>query len=128
MLENIEIVYEGGASKDTAYFPLDSLTHITENTTGYPEFSMFGELPAWGMYVRHTNGITMKNITIRSTKDDFRTAMIFDDVNNIQLEKIHIGSGKNLPIVLLNDTKKVILKDISLPVQNKEAIKYTGKK
>ncbi len=128
VLENIQLVYEGGGSKDTAYFPLDSLTHITENIPGYPEFSMFGELPAWGMYVRHTNGIKMKNMTISSSKADFRTAVIFDDVNNIQLEKLHIGSGKNLPFILLNDTKKVTLKNISLPVQNKEAIKYTGKK
>lgn len=39
-LENIEIVYEGGASKAVNYFPLDSIHVITEATNSYPEFSM----------------------------------------------------------------------------------------
>jgi len=125
VLDSIEIVYEGGASKDTAYFNPDSLTSITENEHGYPEFSMFGELPAWGFYSRHVRGLTMKNITIRYQKQDFRPAMIFDDVTGLQLQKNNIASGKTIPVMILNNTKIFSMKDNRLPFQHKQAIKIT---
>jgi len=128
VLDSIEIVYEGGASKDTAFCNPDSLTSITENAPGYPEFSMFGELPAWGFYLRHVTGLTMKNITVRYEKEDFRSAMVFDDVNGLQLQKIQVASGKNMPVLQLNNTKKVSLKDIKLPFRDKQAIQLTGTK
>ena len=125
VLDSIEIVYEGGASKDTAYFNPDSLTSIPENEPGYPEFSMFGELPVWGFYSRHVNGLTMKNITIKYQKQDFRPAVIFDDVNGLQFQKNNIASGKTAPVIILNNTKIISMKDNRLPFQNKLAIKIT---
>jgi polygalacturonase len=69
-LENIEITYPGRASKGMAYHPLSRLKDVKENVNGYPEFSMFGELPSWGFYVRHVNGIEMKNIKLILEKED----------------------------------------------------------
>jgi len=46
-----------------------------------------------GFYVRHVNGITMKNVTLRLDDEDFRPAMVFDDVKNKQLEAISLPDG-----------------------------------
>jgi len=123
VLDSIEIVYEGGASKDSAFVSADSLHSIPENVAAYPEFSMFGELPAWGLYCRHVNGISMKNISVKYQKEDFRSAVIFDDVSGIRLQKINIISGKSVPVIVFNKSKTVYLRDIRLPVKDKRAIK-----
>ncbi len=117
VLENIEIIYEGGASKEKAYFPLDSLHIITEAITAYPEFSMFGELPAWGFFVRHVNGISMKNVTLRYKESDFRTPMIFDDVKNLQLENIKIPAAVSPPVIVLNNVADPVIKEVSMPYE-----------
>jgi hypothetical protein len=36
-----------------AYIPLTALERVPEQIKEYPEFSMFGELPAWAFYVGH---------------------------------------------------------------------------
>lgn len=102
-LENIEISYPGRASKGMAYVPLNRLDAVPENIDGYPEYSNFGELPAWGFYVRHVKGITMKNITLKLDDKDFRPAFIFDDVIGIKMEKINLPEDKPYNQVILKD-------------------------
>lgn len=102
-LENIKITYPGRATKGQAYFPLSRLTDLPENIKDYPEFSMFGELPAWAFYVRHAKGIEMKNVSLLLDNYDFRPALIFDDVDGINLEKVMFPNSLK--------TKQVILKN-----------------
>lgn len=113
-LENIEITYPGRASKGMAYHPLTRLKDVKENINGYPEFSMFGELPSWGFYIRHLNGIEMKNIKLILEKDDFRPAFVFDDVKNLTLKAIDIPSDK---------TNQIIFKDVSSSHLDSESLK-----
>jgi hypothetical protein len=115
-LENIEITYGGMANKDIAYIPLDKISSIPENAANYPEFSMWGELPSWGFYVRHAEGIKMKNIKIFYQKDDFRPALVFDDVKGIELDGIDIPTAKEMPVVYFNNTSEISIKDFKMPV------------
>ena len=71
-----------------AYVPLSRLEQVPENAKDYPEFHMFGELPAWGFYLRHAKGITFKNINLSLDDPDFRPAFVFDTTENIQLEQL----------------------------------------
>jgi hypothetical protein len=125
VLDNISIRYEGGGSRDTAYFPLDSFPHITENASGYPEFSMFGELPVWGFYTRHVNGIRFRNCEIGYAKEDYRVPMLFDDVNNLQLKQLTIASGKE-PFIILHNTTHVTTEQLHLPTATPRAVLRTG--
>ena len=62
---------------------------------------MFGELPAWGFYARHVEGLEMKNITLRIKAPDYRPTMLFDDVDRLQIEGLDIrGDRKNVPYIL----------------------------
>jgi hypothetical protein len=105
-LENITIQYPGRASKAMAYIPLWRLDEVPEKIKDYPEYTMFGELPSWGFYVRHVNGLTMKNITLRLDDEDYRPAIIFDDVSNLNLEKIRLPKDNGSQIILKN-TKNI---------------------
>jgi hypothetical protein len=113
-LENIEITYPGRASKGMAYLPLSRLKDVLENIKGYPEFTMFGELPSWGFYVRHVNGIEMKNIKLILEKEDFRPAFVFDDVTKLVMKDIDVPSDK---------TNQIIFKDVSSPNLDAESLK-----
>ncbi|TCN53164.1 glycoside hydrolase family 28 protein [Flavobacterium circumlabens] len=113
-LENIEITYPGRASKGMAYHPLSRLKDVKENINGYPEFTMFGELPSWGFYVRHVNGIEMKNIKLILEKEDFRPAFVFDDVKNLTMKAIEVPSDK---------TNQIVFKDVSSTNLDSESLK-----
>lgn len=127
VLENIEIVFEGAADKNLAHIPMNSLHLVPEKENSYPEFSVFGELPAWGFYVRHANGITMKNVKLSYNRFDFRPALVFDDVKDISLEDIDIPTGKELPIIMLNNVNGTKFKNLKLPFAENEAIKRRNK-
>lgn len=100
-LENIEIIYPGRGNNGLANMPVSRLAEVPEREAVYPEFSMFGELPSWGFYVRHVEGLTMKNLKISIAAPDYRPAMIFDDVHQLELEAIRVeGDAKARPIIL----------------------------
>ncbi|MFY7912040.1 MAG: glycoside hydrolase family 28 protein [Emticicia sp.] len=101
-IENVEITYPGRASKAMAYMPIWRLDAVPEKINSYPEYTMFGELPSWGFYVRHANGILFKNVKLNLENSDFRPAFVFDDVRNIQIEKITLPKDKVEQIILKN--------------------------
>jgi polygalacturonase len=100
-LENIVVTYGGGADKNKAYVSLDSLAKIPEMADEYPEFSMFGELPAWALYARHAEGITIKNSTFKYRTHDFRSPLVFDDVKKVTINNLELASGNMAPAVIL---------------------------
>ncbi|HZL08836.1 MAG TPA: glycosyl hydrolase family 28 protein [Prolixibacteraceae bacterium] len=104
-IEDIELIYEGGGNTQVACMPFDSLSKIPELISGYPEFSMFGELPAWGFFARHVEGLIMKNITVKTLKKDYRPAFIFDDVNDLKLKKLNIYEDDNDKQFILRNSK-----------------------
>ena len=106
LLENIEITYPGRASKGQAYFSLSRLDQFPEKIKNYPEFSMFGELPSWAVYVRHTTGITMKKVSLQLEDTDFRPALIFDDVKGVDLLDLSIPNNLSKEQIILKDVIK----------------------
>lgn len=103
-LENIRIIYPGRANRGYAQLPLHRLDDVPENEADYPEFHMFGELPAWGFYVRHVEGLQMKNICLEVKNHDFRPALVFDDVEHLFMGKIWIQPT--------NSSDQIIFKDV----------------
>ncbi|WP_114940148.1 glycoside hydrolase family 28 protein [Mucilaginibacter endophyticus] len=124
-LENIDITYKGTAKKQKAFFNIDSLTRVPEKISSYPEFSMFGELPASAFYARHTEGLNLKNIHINYTGQDFRTPFVFDDVSELAADKINISGFKKLPLLYLNNVEVKLLQDIQ-PTDKREQIIKTN--
>ena len=103
-IENIEVIYEGGGNAQTACLPLDSLSKIPEQVAEYPEFSMFGELPAWAFYMRHVTGMKLNNINVKAQKSDYRPAFVFDSVTDLNLDKIKVEEEDKGPQIILNNT------------------------
>jgi polygalacturonase len=125
-LEDITIYYAAVAKKKVAWFNIDSLSKVPEQISDYPEFSMFGELPASALYARHAEGINLKDVHIIYTGYDFRTPFVFDDVNGLTAEKITVSGFKTLPLILLNKVKVKTLLDIQPAAKRDQIIKISA--
>ena len=92
LLENVEIHYPGKADPDYAYRGSSKaeLEAIPELEKSYPEFSNWKELPAWGFYIRHADNITFKNVKLVVEDEDYRPALVADDVNGLDLKGLTI--------------------------------------
>ena len=79
-LENIRLGFDGGGTRE------DTDAEIPEKQTSYPESTMFGTLPAYGFYCRHVRGVRFANLHLRTDEPDLRHAMMFDDVEDLEID------------------------------------------
>jgi polygalacturonase len=103
VIENVEISYPGKGNDGLAILPLFRLKDVPEVENQYPEFSMFGELPAWGFYVRHVEGLVLKNVTVIARDKDYRPAYVFDDVKGLTISKCNVKENDNGKQFILNN-------------------------
>jgi polygalacturonase len=121
-LENINVTFGGGADKTHAYVSLDSLASIPERETSYPEFSMFGELPAWGLFARHASGLHLKNVTIKYKEMDFRPAVVLDDVKGVNFNGLNIPTANAVPVIVLKGVSNELITNLKTPFGSKKSI------
>ncbi len=125
-LENIRITYPGAESNQRHGLTIDKLSSIPELPAQYPEFWMFGNLPAWGFYLRHAEGINFSNVCIVLQNSDYRPAFVMDDVKNVNADKLVINSAPYQPLFVLQDVQDASFDNMSLPIPGSEAIKTQG--
>ena len=70
----------------------------------------------------------MKNVKLSFVDDDFRPAMVLDDVNNIDLTDVQIPTATEMPMILLNNTSGVTMKNLSIPASKEKAVRKTNYK
>lgn len=91
MLKQVQISHPGGGNPLFAKVSLDSLAKIPELKDQYPEFSMFGELPAWGAYIRHAADIRFQDVMLLCRKEDYRVSVVVDDVQGGDFRGLHVS-------------------------------------
>lgn len=74
----------------------DDPYNVPELPRSYPEPSNWGILPAYGMYARHVNGLSVKNLKLDFECEDGRHAVVLDDVNNASFEDVSLKSVKGV--------------------------------
>jgi polygalacturonase len=60
-----------------------------ENALGYPEATMFGDLPATGLFARHVRGLTLGRCEIAVATPDPRPAIRLEDVGRVDVTGLH---------------------------------------
>ena len=77
-LTDIRIQYRGGGQQvDKPY---------REQGTNYPEPRWAGPTPAYGLFARHVDGLTLRNVQFELQKPDERPEIVTDDVQNFTRE------------------------------------------
>jgi polygalacturonase len=98
-LENVRITAAGGRGRAG---DLD----VPERDEDYPRVDMFGQLPAFGLYVRHARDVVLHNVQLPADEPDSRAAVVADDVSGLRLGGIgtRLASAAG-PVVWLNDVR-----------------------
>lgn len=89
-LSNIRIYYQGGGTKEQAAL------NPPEKEDAYPEPTMFGEMPAYGFFIRHVKGLEMRDVEVSNLKDDARTAFILNDVKGVDFRHVKAQHGESV--------------------------------
>jgi len=79
-LSNLRFTFPGGGTKENYARP------VPELEADYPEAIMFDSLPAWGLYVRHAEGLRLENLDFVLEKADARPALVLEDVKGLDLD------------------------------------------
>lgn len=81
-LHNIQIRYRGGGTSDL------SKKEYREQGTNYPEPRWAGPTPAYGLYARHVDGLTVRGLYLETIRPDYRHVVILDDVKNADIQDL----------------------------------------
>jgi polygalacturonase len=109
-LDNIKIYYKGGGTKEQANL------NPPEKEDGYPEPSMFGDMPAYGFFIRHVQGLEMSNIDISYMKKDVRPPFVLNDVEGADFDFIKAEKEPNVSTFRLENVDNLkIFKCDSIP-------------
>jgi len=89
-----------GSWKDDPY-------NVPEMAREYPEPSMLGILPAYGIYARHVKGLKLTGVTLKYKVGDGRPAVVLDDVTDSRFSGLAAPTEHGVPaIVEVTNTKK----------------------
>lgn len=79
-IENVTMSLPGGGK------PEDAAIRLEEKETAYPEVSTFGRVfPVSSIYIRHVNGITIRNVIISHRQSDSRPVIFAQDIQKLEL-------------------------------------------
>lgn len=109
-LEDVTVYYPGGGNPFIARRDPAEPDSVPELPANYPEFSMFRELPAWGMYIRHGRGIYVKNLRLYCAAKDYRSAIVLNDVHRASWEATVVKEPGNKKAFFLRGCPGVVIK------------------
>ena len=88
---------------------------------------MFGPLPALGLYGRHVEGLTLRNIEVRSEQPDARPAIVLDDVSDLDLDGFRPARPRGeSPVLWLNNVAGALVRGARAPEGNALFLRVTG--
>jgi len=113
---NIDITFPGGGTAEQG-----ARRNVPDLERGYPEINMFGDLPAYGLYIHHAAGIKLNNVTFRLETEDLRPAIVCDDAQDMELDGFKAeGSKKAESLIRLENSQNVL-------IRSSRALNETGK-
>jgi polygalacturonase len=105
-LSNIRISFTGGGTEDLVN------GKIEEFPDKYPEYAMFGTLPAYGFFCRHVTGLTFDKIDLSYDEPDFRPALHLDDVTESRISDLKAASEENTEsIIVIENSQNMLVRD-----------------
>lgn len=87
---------------------VDDPYNVPEMVAEYPEPSILGILPAYGVYARHMDGLKLQNVKLQYQIEDKRPAIVLDDVSNADLRTVvaKTASGVKAVVKVTNNYKR----------------------
>ena len=118
-MANIHIRFEGGGNLT------DAGRDVPEQPAAYPEYDMFGVLPAYGFYCRHVKNVRLLNTQVTPERQDLRPALVCDDVEDLRLSDFETANSS--PVLLLRNTTNAWIESNRAPKGNEVYLRLEGK-
>jgi hypothetical protein len=99
----LHLTFPGGGGLE------DIQRDIPELYDHYPEYHMFGTLPAYGIYLRHVKGLIFEDVTLETAAPDLRPALFGDDVEDLELSNFRAGGTGPAALLRLGEARQVYL-------------------
>jgi len=120
-LSNIRLSFAGGGTLEEAS------RSVSENPEKYPEYSMFGRLPAYGFYCRHVRGLRLMNLQLQLAGEDKRHAVVFEDVRNATVDGLDASYSNGAASVLrFGDVQRIAVRGCTPPAGTGVFLKLQG--
>jgi hypothetical protein len=104
-LSNVTIRSEGGEKRER------TAAKIPEMPDSYPEATMFGNLPAHGLYCRHVRGLTLSGVRFETDQPDGRHALALDDVQDADISGLRCSySVGSAPLIGLLQSRNILIR------------------
>jgi polygalacturonase len=97
LLSNIRIYSKGGGTKEQAALVPPEREQV------YPEPAMFGDLPAYGFFIRHVRDLKMRDIDLKFQDEDVRPPFVISDVAGADFQRVNAKVAKGVPWFDLKD-------------------------
>ena len=117
-LANIRIQFPGGGTM------ADAAREIPELAEKYPEYSMFGVLPASGFYCRHVKNLRLLNVQVAFEHEELRPALVCEDAAGLRISDF--AAPNSNPVMVLRDTRDGWLEANRAPKGNQVYLRVEG--
>ena len=117
-LQDIHIRFAGGGTKQ------DASREAPEAAEAYPEYNIFGPLPAFGFYCRHVRGLRFDRVQVSRETPDDRPALVCEDVEGLTVSGFESPSGD--PLLVLRNTRRALLFGNRAPEGNRIYLRAEG--
>ena len=104
LLSNIRLQFRGGGTE------ADANAEVPEHAEAYPEPSMFGTTPSYGLYVRHARNITVRDFDVQSISPDGRPPVALVDVDGFYSDHLTAARAAGSPFLALENVRQLVVR------------------
>ena len=120
-LSNIHLGFDGGGTID------DANRRIPEKPDSYPESTMFGTLPSYGLFCRHVKGLRLQDICLQTSTPDHRHAVVLDDANDAVIDSLDAPFSEGAVAMLkLHNARDVFIRNCRPPDATRVFLSLAG--
>ena len=105
-ISDVRILYKGGGTAE------DAAREPPEVEDAYPEPSMFGTVPAFGLYVRHAAGLVVRDVVFGTAAPDARPPIVLHDAARVMLAHVEAPRAGGTPFARLRDVADLTVRDL----------------
>lgn len=107
-LSNIRIINKGGLKKGDF---IETYDKVKEDIKGYPQPTIWGNLPSYGFFIRHVKDIILSDIYLDSNSPEIRFPIIGVDIDRFYVRNLQVEYGRVEPKIQQIGVKNFIIKD-----------------
>jgi polygalacturonase len=119
ILEDIQLTTPGGGT------PLPADQPVPERPAAYPEATMFGPLPASGVYCRHVRGLSLNRITLQTAAPDARPMLFADDADDLTVSNLS-GPTTATPLMEFQNVRHARIRNTRTAASTEALLKLSG--